>query len=149
MSDAESQNSVDKTWPIYGHQWAIQLLQRAIANAGDIEVGTVSTLHHAYLLTGPRHIGKTTLAKTFAQSLLCQQPVLAPCGTCRSCRLVEHGSHPDFRLIQPLDKAGQVDRIDGTLRVEQAAELIREVTLRPIEKPISGFSDPGCAHGER
>lgn len=139
MSDAGSLNSIDKSWPICGHQWAIQLLQRAITNAGDIGGGKVSTLHHAYLLTGPRHIGKTTLAKTFAQALLCRQPALAPCGTCRSCRLIEHGGHPDFRLIQPMDKTGQIDRIDGTLRVEQAAELIREVTLRPIESRFRVF----------
>jgi DNA polymerase-3 subunit delta' len=139
MSEAEGTKFIEKSWPIYGHQWAVQLLQRAIENAGEIGVGKVSTLQHAYLLTGPRHIGKTTLAKILAQSLLCEQTAIAPCGMCRSCRLVEHGGHPDFRLIQPVDKTGQVDRIDGTLKVEQASELIREVTLRPIESRFRVF----------
>lgn len=139
MLGAQGTNHVEKSWPIYGHQWAVQLLQRAIGNAGETGVDKVSTLQHAYLLTGPSHIGKTTLAKVFAQSLLCEQTAIAPCGTCRSCRLIEHGGHPDFRLIQPMDKAGQVDRIDGTLKVEQATELIHEVTLRPIESRYRVF----------
>jgi DNA polymerase-3 subunit delta' len=44
-----------------------------------------------------------------------------------------HGNHPDFRLIQPVDKNGAVDRIGGTLRAEQAAEIIHDVALRPME----------------
>lgn len=139
MSDTETSESTEKSWPIFGHQWAVQLLQRGIENAGGGAAGAPSTLHHAYLFTGPRHIGKTTLARVFAQSLLCEQPAIAPCGTCRACRLVANGAHPDFRFIQPLDKNGQVDRIDGTLRVEQATELIREVTLSPLESQYRVF----------
>lgn len=121
---------IAETWPIVGHAWAVDLLHR---NAAP-EQGALSALrHHAYLLLGPRHIGKTTLARVFAQALLCQDPVSRPCGGCRSCRRMARGSHPDFSLIQPLDKEGVVDRLDGTLRVEQAAELVRNAALRPVE----------------
>ncbi len=139
MSDTESTRSVENSWPIYGHQWAVQLLQRAAKNAGDFGVENSSTLSHAYLLVGPTHIGKTALARVFGQSVLCEETSIAPCGVCRSCRLMKQGSHPDFRLIQPLDKNGEVDRLNGTLKVEQAAELIREVTLRPIESRFRFF----------
>jgi len=48
---------------IIGHDWAVQLL------AGAIEHNRVG---HAYLITGPEHVGKTTLARTFAQALNCE-----------------------------------------------------------------------------
>jgi DNA polymerase-3 subunit delta' len=46
---------------------------------------------------------------------------------------MEKGSHPDFRLIQPTDRDGHPDRANGTLRVEQAADIIHEASLRPVE----------------
>lgn len=111
------------SWAIYGHHWAVELLQRA----------TRSGPSHAYLFLGPRQIGKSTLARVFAQALLCTGEGVQPCSQCRACRLVAKGSHPDFRWIQPVDKNGEVDRLDGLLRTEQAAEIIHEVALRPAE----------------
>jgi DNA polymerase-3 subunit delta' len=43
------------------------------------------------------------------------------------------GAHPDFRVVAPVDKNGEIDRLNGILRVEQAAEVIREAALHPIE----------------
>lgn len=94
--------------------------------------------HHANLLLGPRQLGKSTLARTFAQALLCTG-ASPPCGDCRSCRLMAKGSHPDFRVLAPTDKSGAVDRLDGTLRVEQAAELIHDAALRPVESRYKVF----------
>lgn len=111
------------SWPLYGHQWAVQLLQRAANNGPS----------HAYLFLGARQIGKSTLAQLFAKTLLCTGQGWQPCGKCRACRLMEKGSHPDFRLVQPTDKSGAIDRIDGLLRTEQAAEIIHDVALRPAE----------------
>ncbi|HEX8552274.1 MAG TPA: hypothetical protein VF681_12060 [Abditibacteriaceae bacterium] len=60
------------------------------------------------LISGPSHVGKTTLARRFAQLSLCPQPVrdaadlLAPCGVCRVCHQVEIGTFPDFRVYRPL-----------------------------------------------
>ena len=88
--------------------------------------------HHAFLFLGPRHVGKSTLARIFAQALLCQDPEHRPCRRCSSCQRMVRGSHPDFRLIQPLDKEGAVDRLDGSLRVEQAVEIVRDAALRPL-----------------
>ncbi len=110
-------------WPVAGHQWAVELLQRAARNGPS----------HAYLFLGPRQVGKSTLARAFAQTLLCKNEGKRPCGQCRACRLLEKGSYPDFRLIQPIDKAGAVDRLDGLIRTEQAADIIHDVALRPAE----------------
>ncbi len=83
-------------WGIVGHEHAIDLLRRALA---------AQRVRHAYLFTGPEHIGKTLLAQRFAQTLLCTggpDPRLAPrnpCGTCLACRKVLHGNHPDLHFI--------------------------------------------------
>ncbi len=122
----------ETNWPVYGHDWVVQLLQRAIAPTG--ETGSApARLGHAYLFTGPQQVGKTTLARAFAQALLCENSDRAPCGECRSCRLMAHGNHPDFRLIQPLNSDGEPDRENGLLRVEQAAGIIRDVSTSPME----------------
>ncbi len=83
-------------WGIVGHEHAIDLLRRALA---------AQRVRHAYLFTGPEHIGKTLLAQRFAQTLLCTggpDPRIAPqnpCGTCLACRKVIHGNHPDLHFI--------------------------------------------------
>jgi DNA polymerase-3 subunit delta' len=85
-------------WDIVGHEHAIDLLRRALI---------AQRIRHAYLFTGPEHIGKTLLAQRFAQTLLCtgaSDPELNiapqnPCGVCLSCRKVLHGNHPDVHTI--------------------------------------------------
>ncbi|WP_305075520.1 DNA polymerase III subunit delta' [Propionivibrio sp.] len=62
-----------------------------------------ANLPHALLLTGPRGIGKFALARSFAESLLCENPSVSQvaCGACLACGWLQQGNHPDFRLIQP------------------------------------------------
>ncbi len=62
---------------------------------------------HAYLFVGPEGVGKRTFAIELAKSLLCEHPleVLAACGQCASCLLVDAGTHPDlFVVAKPEDK---------------------------------------------
>ena len=89
-------------WNIVGHEHAINTLRRALA---------AQRVRHAYLFTGPEHIGKALLAQRFAQTLLCTgggDTHIAPqdpCNTCLSCRKVMHGNHPDVHYIsRPPDK---------------------------------------------
>lgn len=58
---------------------------------------------HALLIHGRAGLGKTVLARAFAQSLLCEAPAVEgwPCGICAACRWFEQGNHPDFRQLEP------------------------------------------------
>jgi len=131
---------MNNTWSIWGHDVAVGLLQQTIAPASQQRPAALRSSEngrdgprHAYLLLGARHIGKTTLATAFARALLCNDMERRPCGECRSCRLMSGSNHPDFRLVQPLDREGEVDRSNGMLRVEQATELVHEAALSPVE----------------
>jgi len=124
-------------WPVFGHHWAVQSLQRTIPSPKGL-AGVTHGPSHAYLFLGPRQVGKSTLARVFLQALLCTGE-LRPCGECRACRLMAKGSHPDFRLVQPTDKSGAFDRLDGVIRAEQAAEIIHDVALRPAESQYKVF----------
>lgn len=117
-----------KPWPLWGHGWIVELLRRT-ADGSD----PAAQPRHAYLFLGSRQVGKSTLARLFTQALLCTAEDGRPCGQCRACQLVARRTHPDLRLIQPLDKDGAVDRVNGTLRSEQAMEIVRDVALRPVE----------------
>jgi DNA polymerase-3 subunit delta' len=94
MSDGEK--TASQLWDIVGHDHAIHTLRRALAS---------QRVRHAYLFTGPEHIGKTLLARRFAQTLLCtggpdpSEAPLNPCQTCLSCRKVLHNNHPDVHYI--------------------------------------------------
>ncbi|MDD2534736.1 MAG: AAA family ATPase [Eubacteriales bacterium] len=78
---------------------------------------------HAYVLTGPTGIGKTTFATEFAQALLCHQPSEAgACGICSACHHFTHQAHPDFRtlLLDSKDKVIKVERVRQTVQADIA-----------------------------
>jgi DNA polymerase-3 subunit gamma/tau len=55
---------------------------------------------HAYLFTGPRGVGKTSMARILAKALCCETgPTTEPCGVCEHCRMITDSSHPDVAEI--------------------------------------------------
>jgi DNA polymerase III subunit gamma/tau len=92
-------------------------VRRALVNA--LETGRV---HHAFLFTGTRGVGKTTIARILAKCLNCETGVTAaPCGVCASCRDIDAGRFVD--LIE-------VDAASRT-KVDDTRELLDNVQYTP------------------
>lgn len=92
-------------------------VQRALINALDND-----RLHHAYLFSGTRGVGKTTIARIFSKALNCEAGVSStPCGTCSACEEIDSGRFVD--LIE-------VDAASRT-KVEDTRDLLENVQYAP------------------
>jgi len=109
------------TWDIFGHDWAVEMLQQHVIHA---------SLRHAYLLTGPAGVGRRTLALRLAQALNCQTPTApgVPCRVCRTCKQIEAGQHPDLLVIRRFE-----DKKD--IIIDQIREVSKFLSLKPYMAP--------------
>lgn len=99
---------------IIGQTAAKKILRQALAK------GRVS---HAYLFYGPAGTGKKFAALSFAKAYFCEGEQ-RPCGTCLSCRKIEHGNFADLRIVEPEG---------ASLKIEQFRRIQKEIYLRPVE----------------
>lgn len=114
-------------WPLIGHHRAVAQLAQAVAT-GEVA--------HAYLVSGPAQIGKQTLARTFAQALLCTDGRTRPCGRCRACHLVGESHHPDFLV---LDMAWQEANLPDKRSAQSiSVDAVRQINAELARRPHEG-----------
>lgn len=100
---------------VIGQTATVTALQNSLDN---------QTLHHAYLFTGTRGVGKTSLARIMAQALNCEQGVSSnPCGHCAHCQAIQAGQFID--LIE-------IDAASHT-KVEDIRALLDNIPYRPTQ----------------
>lgn len=100
-----------------GHAEIIKRLRSTIAS---------DQFPHAVIFSGPRGVGKRTLAGITAAALLCEAEE-APCGKCQSCRALRVGAHPDFFEITPDASSKQ-----PVIKIGQIRQLLSGIALAPM-----------------
>ena len=118
-------------WRTIGHDKAINNLHRSLREG---------RLSHAYLLAGPRQVGKMTLALELAQAVNCLEPE-RPCGECVQCSRIGRGLHTDVRIVGLDTEASRV-----LISIDQVREVQREASLKPFEGRSRVFIFDGAEH---
>ena len=111
---------------IYGHENIINNLKNALLR------GNIS---HAYIISGPKGIGKMTLAKAFAKALQCNSFDGDSCGKCISCRTFDSGNNPDVFYVYPSKTK--------TLGVDDIrSQIIKQAEIKQYEHKYKIFIVP-------
>ncbi len=119
-------------WQVVGQDRVVSLLRRGLET---------DSLAHAYLLVGPPHVGKMTLALNLAQALNCPAAE-RPCGECPSCRRIASLSHADVQVIglRQDEDSGEAKLIS----TEQIEQMQHSASLPPFEGNYKVFIIDGA-----
>ena len=95
---------------------------------GSLRVGRIG---HAYLLAGPPHVGKMTLALDLASAVNCLQSheTGAPCGACEPCSRIQRGVHSDLRVVS----VGGDPQAPTRISIRQIREAENFLSVTPVE----------------
>jgi DNA polymerase III subunit gamma/tau len=114
----------------FGEMVGQEHVVRALSNAL-----TQQRLHHAYLFTGTRGVGKTTVSRILAKSLNCQGPdgnggiTATPCGICQACVDIDNGRFVDYTELDAASNRG----------VDEVQSLLEQAVYKPVQGRFKVF----------
>ena len=122
-------------WQVVGQTNAISLLQRSL---------DCGSLAHAYLVIGPPHVGKVTLALNLAQALNCEAAE-PPCGVCAPCQKIASAKHSDVQIIGLANDRNSAEAKPRTeISIEQIRQIQHSSNLPPFEGKYKVFIIDGA-----
>ena len=122
-------------WQVVGQTKVVSLLQRSLEEGA---------LAHAYLLGGPPHVGKMTLALNLAQALNCEAAE-PPCGECASCQKITSARHADVQIIGLTTEQNSTEaKPQAEIGIDQIRQIQHSSSLPPFEGRYKVFIIDGA-----
>jgi len=112
-------------WSVIGQESTVSYLKQCLSKG---------LLGHAYIIIGPPHIGKMTMARLLAQALNCIS-MDPPCGICNPCQKIMAGTHSDVQVIHILNEK---EDPEGIKRTEITTRQVEDVQKMAATPPFEG-----------